>query len=115
MHFLLLQFLIVLGIVASGLFLILIISLCSRKLRNTTSRFHAPLGSPVMISMSNQQRGDASDVVAPRANITFSVDGRGDLESLVIPPPAVNKSGSNVERHDQRSSTLPIHMDGAER
>ena len=85
-----------------------------RKRPSTTPSW-LPLTTPQTFAppMSTQQAGDASDAVAAPTNPAFSLDGRE--ESLILPPPAANKGGSNVGDHNQQPSILPIHMDGAEK
>jgi hypothetical protein len=76
-----------------------------------------PLATPrpyIPPATPTHQAGDASDGVA--TNTAFSLDGRG--ESLILPPPAAmqpEQKGRSNWGDQEPSSTLAIHMDGAER
>ena len=72
-----------------------------------------PPTTPQKPPTSTQQAGDASDGIVAHPHAAFSQDGRG--ESITLPSPAVTRSVGGSSLKPQQSSTLPIHMDGADR
>jgi hypothetical protein len=88
---------------------------CYTSPTTLTPQYWLPPTTPQKAPTSTQQAGDASDGIVAHPHAAFSQDGRG--ESVTLPPSAVtrNVGGSSLGPPLQQSSTLPIHMDGAER